>query len=419
MKETPFALSLSKGLSCLFSALGLGAGKERASTGSARTVWSMAAAALAASAPAVGQETAPAPAPDYAQEANWLCLPGSADACGQPLPTTALNANGYGSVGRSEPAKDPEIDCFYVYPTVSRDAGDNSDLVAGPEEQAAAAVQFARFSSVCRTFAPIYRQATLTALLRQATGGAARTAEVIGLAYGDVVSAWRHYLERHNQGRPFVLIGHSQGTIHLSQLLAREIENGPAAARMLSALLIGFNIEVPEGKVVGGSFHKTPLCTRVGQTGCVVTYVSYRATNPPPPGALFGRAARPGMTIACTNPARLARGTAPLDSYWYAGPSVTTTQNPIEWSSQGAPPTPFLRTDGLASAACVNRGNAGYLSVLVNADPSDPRTDRIPGDVAIGGAVQPGWGLHLADMNLAMGDLIALVEAQSEAFRKR
>jgi hypothetical protein len=39
--------------------------------------------------------------------------------------------------------------------------------------------------------------------------------------------------------------------------------------------------------------------------------------------------------------------------------------------------------------------------------------------VAIGGAVQPGWGLHLADMNLALGDLIALVEAQAEAYRRR
>jgi hypothetical protein len=124
------------------------------------------------------------------------------------------------------------------------------------------------------------------------------------------------------------------------------------------------------------------------------------------------------MTVACTNPARLAKGSAPLDSYWYAGPSVTGTPSPITWSTQGAPPTPFLRTEGLASASCVNRGNAGYLSVMVNADPADARTDRIPGDVVIAGVPQPGWGLHTADMNLALGDLIALVEAQAEAYRR-
>ena len=57
--------------------------------------------------------------------------------------------------------------------------------------------------------------------------------------------------------------------------------------------------------------------------------------------------------------------------------------------------------------------------MTVNADPNDARTDRIPGDVVVAGAVLPGWGLHLADVNLAMGDLLALVEAQSAAYRKR
>ena len=380
--------------------------------------WVACIAALAAAAPAAAQEAQTFVS--YASEHNWLCLPKRADPCTRVIDTTALNANGYGSVGRIEPAElpVPAIDCFYVYPTVSRDPGSNSDLDMGPEEQSVAYVQFARFSTVCRTFAPKYRQATLAALLG-AMNGTGNPARSMGIAYQDVVAAWRHYLDRYNEGRPFVLIGHSQGTIHLSQLLAREIEGSSAAERMLSALLIGFNIEVPEGKLVGGTFRKTPLCSRPGESGCVVTYTSFRATNPPPPGALFGRASRPGMTVGCTNPARLGGGSGPLDSYWYAGPSVTATQTPIAWSSEGAPPTPFLRTDDLVSAACVNRGNAGYLSVLVNADPADPRTDRIPGDVAFGGAVQPGWGLHLADMNLTMGDLLALVEAQAEAFARR
>jgi hypothetical protein len=366
-------------------------------------------------APVSAQQPDAAPmAVDYSQQANWLCLPGRDDTCAKPLATAALNANGYGSVGQSVPNKAASVDCFYVYPTVSKDQGDNSDLTPGIDEHGAAAVQFARFASVCRTYAPVYRQATLAALLRQAAGVGSRTAAIMDLAYADVLAAWRYYLRHHNQGRPFVLVGHSQGTVHLTRLLASEIEGSPAATRLLSALLIGFNVEVPEGKRVGGSFKRTPLCSRVGETGCVVTYVSYRATNPPPPGALFGRAVRPGMTVGCTNPARLRKVTTPLDSYWYAGPGSP----PIAWSASGAPPAPFLRTDGLVSAGCVNRGPLGYLAVTVNADPSDPRTDQIPGDVAIGGAVQRGWGLHLADMNLAQGDLIALVEAQAETFRR-
>ncbi len=376
------------------------------------------AVAAFAAAPAPAQQAASAPAAvDYNQQANWLCLPGRDDACGKPLPTTALNANGYGSVGQSVPAKNPRVDCFYVYPTVSRDAADNSDLVPGIEENGAAAVQFARFASVCRPFAPLYRQATLAALFRQAAGKGARIVETMDLAYADVLAAWRHYLQHHNKGRPFVLVGHSQGTIHLTRLLASEIEGTPAAKRMLSALLIGFNVEVPEGKLVGGSFKQTPLCTKVGQTGCVVTYVSFRAATPPPAGALFGRTTKPGMTVGCTNPARLRKQASPLDSYWYTG-ATSADAAPIQWSKSGPPPTPFVRTDGLVSATCVNRGQVGYLAVTVNADPKDKRTDEIRGEVVIAGVPQPGWGLHQVDMSLAQGDLIALVEAQAERYRR-
>ena len=165
------------------------------------------------------------------------------------------------------PAASPPIDCFYVYPTVSRDPGLNSDMNAGPEENGATMVQFARFASVCRPFAPIYRQGTLASIGAFLRGS--DPAPVANLAYADVLAAWRHYLRHRNNGRPFVLIGHSQGTIHLVRLLAEEIEGRPEAARMLSALLIGYNVEVPEGRVTGGSFRTTPLCTRAGQTGCV------------------------------------------------------------------------------------------------------------------------------------------------------
>ena len=375
-----------------------------------------AAVAMLFAAPAAAQPAEAPAAVDYSNAANWLCRPGRADACAKPLATAALNPNGYGPVGASAIAADPPADCFYVYPTISRDQTDNSDLVPGVlEEHAVAAVQLARFAGVCKTYAPMYRQATLTALQKALAG--VNVERNFGLAFADVRNAWRHYLENDNKGRPFVLVGHSQGSIMLS-LLLQEIENTPAAGRMLSAMLIGYNIEVPEGQTVGGTFKKTPLCTRVGETGCVVTFVSFRATNPPPAGSLFGRAAKPGMTVGCTNPATLARGSAPLDSYWYAGPGLTSSQDPIAWSSTGTPPATFLHTEGLASGACVNRGPLGYLAVSVDADPGDARTDRIPGDVMIGAAVVPGWGLHLADMSLAMGDLIALVKAQSEAYRR-
>ncbi|HLL30006.1 MAG TPA: DUF3089 domain-containing protein, partial [Allosphingosinicella sp.] len=237
--------------------------------------------AAAAAALLLAVPAAPAAAhdgPHYERDSTWLCLPGRADACGVPLATTALNANGYGSTGQMLPDKDAAVDCFYVYPTISRDSGLNSDLVAGLEENAAATVQFARFGSVCKTYAPIYRQVTLAALPR-AFSGEDLTAS-FATAYGDVLSAWRNYLATRSKGRRFVLIGHSQGSIHLLKLLAEEIEGKPVAKRMLSAILLGWPVEVPQGKRVGGSLKSTPLCTRLGQTGCVITYMTFRASAP-------------------------------------------------------------------------------------------------------------------------------------------
>lgn len=351
---------------------------------------------------------APPPA-DYSKDANWLCLPGRADACATPLATTALTPKGYGSTGLSKPAADPPLDCFYVYPTVSTDSGMTSDLVPGREERLMAETQIARFASVCRIYAPMYRQMTLGAVAA-AAAGADMTLYALD-AYADVRNAWRNYLQTRNRGRPFVLIGHSQGSLMLQQLVARAIEpDAGVAARMKLAILAGFNLLVPQGRLYGGTFKRTPLCQRPGQTNCVVSWVSFREKNVPPAGALFGYADQPGMTVACVNPARFgATGWVPLDSYWFTRSTLPVPGGPIQWSSEGSPPTPYVRTEGLVSARCVNEGARGYLSIRTNADPKDKRTDRIGGEVGMLGMFLPGWGMHLADMSLAQGDLVRAV----------
>ena len=367
-------------------------------------------AATLIAAPAAAQPATAPVAVDYARSTNWLCLPGRTDGCTTPLRTTALNPKGYGSSGLSIIAKNPPIDCFIVYPTISRDSGMNSDLVPGDgEEKAAIVTQFARLAGVCRTFAPMYRSMTLGAVTAAATG-----ADVTGpamLALGDVRAAWKNYLGTRNQGRPFVLIGHSQGSLMLIQLLARDIEGRPEAKRMKLAILPGFNVMVPQGKRVGGTFKSTPLCSKPGESGCVMSWVSFREKNAPPAGALFGVAAMPGMTIGCTNPARPgATGWVPLDSYWYSRSSLPVPGGPIAWSSEGTPPTPFLRTEGLVSARCVNDGPRGYLSIRTNADPRDRRTDRVGGEVGAIGFFLPGWGMHMSDIYVAQGDILRQIE---------
>ena len=356
--------------------------------------------------PGFAQAPAPSPAPDYTKDSSWLCLPSRVDTCSTPLPTTALNPNGYGSTGQSSVAQDPRLDCFYVYPTVSRDQGLNSDLNTGPEEKSAVTTQFARFAGVCRTFAPVYRQMTLAAITAYSAGADIRDAAA--LAYRDVAASWRNYLATRNNGRSFVLIGHSQGSLLLQQLIAREIETNPAvAARMKLAIIPGFNVIVPQGKLVGGTFKKTPLCNRPGETGCVISYVSFREKNVPPDGAMFGVTDQAGMTVGCVNPAQPgAAGWVPLDSYWYSRSVQPVPGGPISWSSEGPPPSPFLRTEGLVSARCVNDGQRGYLSIRTNHKAGEKWTDHIGGEVGLLGGFLPGWGMHLAEVQEAQGDLV-------------
>jgi pimeloyl-ACP methyl ester carboxylesterase len=364
-------------------------------------------AILLSLAAAAAQPGAAPAAVNYARPQNWLCLPGRNDICSTPLPTTELGPGGYGASATSRVTKDPPIDCFYVYPTISGDRGLNSDL-AVREEIGAVQSQFARFSSVCRPFVPIYRQMTLGAVAASAVGTDLRAPGE--LAYSDIAAAWRTYLAAHNKGRPFVLVGHSQGSLMLQELIKREIEGKPVARRMLRAIIPGYNVLVPQGKRVGGTFRSTPLCSSPTELGCVMTWVSFRENNPPPEGAMFGWAAAPGMTVGCTNPAKPgSTAWEPLVSYWYARSSYPVAGGPIRWSSEGPPPTPYLRTQGLVSARCVNSGTRGYLEIRTNADPKDKRTDRIGGEVGIMGMFVPGWGMHLADMAIAQGDLIRQV----------
>lgn len=362
----------------------------------------------------------PAPkAADYAEADNWLCRPDNADdACDVDLDTTIVNADGTLEVEEFEPAADPAIDCFYVYPTVSLDETPNSDLVPGAEEEAVVRAQFARFASQCRLFAPMYRQVTLTALRARLAGmGDAMPADP-ALGYNDVLAAWRHYLENDNDGRGVVLVGHSQGSSVLTRLIKEEIDPDPTKVPLLSAMLIGTNITVPEGEDVGGSFKNIPVCRAADELGCVISYVTFRADAPPPADALFGNTSTEGQEVVCANPAALGGGSAELHAYLSKDGAGASAEPMGPWLvGEDAEPveTPFVSVPGLLSAEC----KSGYLALTVNSDSEDQRVDAIVGDVVTNGEIQAGWGLHLIDVHVAMGDLIEVVKAQAAAFAER
>ena len=354
----------------------------------------------------------------YAEDGHWLCKPGIAEnVCQRDLDATLVFADGSTELQPHEPASDPPIDCFYVYPTTSTDESPNSDLVpAEADEIFTAYNQAARYTAACRVFAPVYRQRTLTALL-----GSVEVPDDVDpgeIAYADVVDAFRHYMANDNDGRGVVLIGHSQGAGLLRRLLAEEIEPEPALVdRLVSAHLLGTTVAVPEGETVGGSLSEIPLCTSAEQTGCVVTYSSFRESAPPPENSLFGRAREAGQRAGCVNPAdpALEDGEhATLEPYFL----VETVEGAL---SSGAQPfadpareseidTPWVSYPDFVSAACVEDDQSSYLSLAVDGDPADPRTDDIGGDLT------PQWGMHLVDVSVAMGVLVSLARSQGEAY---
>lgn len=358
---------------------------------------------------ATAQATETAEPNDYSDGANWLCRPGRDDLCAGDLDATVVRADGTLSREAWEPDPDAPIDCFYAYPTVSTDEATHADMDADEAERRVVRQQFARFASVCRPYAPLYRQVTLAGLM---SGSSDEDLDLTrGVQYDDVRDAFLHYLEHDNQGRPFVLVGHSQGSYILTALLAREIEGTPAHDRLVSAILPGATIAVPEDADVGGDLRSTPLCRSADQTGCLVAYSAFRATAPPPENTLFGQVEEPGMTAACTNPANLSGGSAELHAYLSAEGTTIVGDRPAEpWVEAGsAVETPFVSVPGLLTAECTTNEHAAYLEVTVHGDPSDPRVDDIGGDLT------PQWGLHLVDVNLAQGDLVSLVEAQTRA----
>ncbi|HEX4778186.1 MAG TPA: DUF3089 domain-containing protein [Acidimicrobiia bacterium] len=359
----------------------------------------------------------------------WLCRPGLADnPCESDETATVVAADGNTRVEHAAPARDPSIDCFYVYPTVSDQPTPVANLTIDPEEKAIALNQASRFSQVCKVYAPMYRQATLAAIASATGAGASGTTTTssttttsarpaFGLGYDDVLGAWRDYLAHDNRGRGVILIGHSQGSFVLIQLLKSEIDPNPSQRRLLvSAMLLGGNVTVPTGRDVGGDFQHVPACHSQTQTGCVVAYSSFLST--PPPNSLFGRAGtRPragtqsatGLQVLCVNPASPSGGSGSLLPYF------TTSRFPGAIGAVSGPvpsaPTPWVAYPDRYTASCEAANGATWLHITPTTNPNDTRP-------VVTQTLGPTWGLHLVDVNIALGNLVGLARSEAAAYHR-
>jgi hypothetical protein len=339
----------------------------------------------------------------------WLCKPGqSPDPCNVSLATTVFSPTLHKlSVIHPARVKKPAIDCFYVYPTVSDQATTLANLHIDPEERSIALYQAARYSQYCRVFAPMYRQVTVTAL----NSGNRESPQQLATPLNDVRAAFATYLRKDNHGRGFVLIGHSQGSFVLEQLIAKDVDSKPAVRkRLVSAILLGGNVLVKRHKTIGGSFQHIPACRSNTQLACVIAFSTF--DQPPPANSLFGRTTVAGEHVLCTNPAALDGGAAKVEPIFPSQPFAPGTLIAAGITllkiTQPTASTQWISEPGSYRAQCSSAGGANVLQItaLDGAQTATPSPD-------------PTWGLHLLDANIELGNLISVVHSEANAYAAR
>lgn len=243
--------------------------------------------------------------PDYAMPESWAALPDRQDGA-DIIPERAEF---------SDNQKLAAADVFFVHPTthLTRDgwnAAMDNDALNLRTDLGSMRYQASIFNGCCRVYAPRYRQAALAAFISSKENGL----PALDLAYADVKAAFEYYLAHYNQGRPFILAGHSQGTGHAARLLAEEIEGKPHHGRMIAAYLVGYPARLSAD---GKPFAKTDMCRGAADTGCVVSW------NTALEGADTGKfRSRVDLSAGLPEVQRLARG-------------EQICINPLNWSGSG------------------------------------------------------------------------------------
>ncbi len=376
--------------------------------GGVKTLWRL--AALVALITGLGAVAFAGPA-SAADTTTWICKPGqSDDLCAGPIDGVNLPPPGGSDtpLGYTRPT-DPAIDCFYLYPTQSQQETPNSNLDKDPPIRRVVVQQARMFSSRCNVYAPMYRQVTFS-------GNQLMDNPDVEVAYDSAKDAFEDYLENYNNGRPFVMLGHSQGSAHTVRLIDEMVDrDAQLRKRFVGASAPGANVYVPIGQNVGGMYDNVPACSEVGQYGCIVAFSTYKGY--PGDVALFSRLdsgywiypePRPDQTkfeVVCTNPAALDGGASdvnlePLVNLDYLAGVPSGPELAMRWIGQ---PEYY-------KAECQRQSGAHWLNLSKLDTPGDDRTD-------VGSLVAEGSNYHVPEVNLTEGNLLEIVRLQTESYR--
>jgi hypothetical protein len=350
----------------------------------------------------------------YASKDLWLCRPDiENDRCDTAdLSTTEIRPDGtMVTLTEVAPNPDAEVDCFYVYPTVNFDPepGNTETLVPHPEaEVAILSWQAAQYRGACRLFAPLYHQMSIITYALYFPNY--EETEYFQRAYDDVVEAFEYYMRNLNEGRGFVLIGHSQGSHILTKLLEDKFDDDEALREQLvSAVFMGptNRVQVLEGDVTGGSFSNIPLCTSSSQTGCVIAFDANAGgvDTHPDTAVLYS----PPSARACVNPASIDGGSGTLGAFvfprssWNMGPYFPDGVD-TEWVS----------FPNIYTSRCADANEVHLLLVDVATDYTGEvlLTPEDIQDIYVANGTGLDRNLHGVESYIAGTDLLRIVEQQ-------
>ncbi|NKB32646.1 MAG: DUF3089 domain-containing protein [Pseudomonadales bacterium] len=199
------------------------------------------------------------PAPDYSQIEYWAAHPTTNDPADLSPEGVSVPVQG-----------DLPIDVFFVHPTELLTSGSwisTMDPDSGTEENVewVMANQASAFNGCCNVYAPRYRQANIFAYL----GSEEERDAVLGFAYQDVERAFEYYIDNYNNGKPFVLASHSQGTHHSIHLLRDVIDSSDLHERLVAAYLIG-SVNIPLSPEWFAQMDHIEPCNNESDLGCVI-----------------------------------------------------------------------------------------------------------------------------------------------------
>ncbi|PQA87127.1 DUF3089 domain-containing protein [Hyphococcus luteus] len=285
------------------------------------------------------------PAPDYRLPDAWAALPERKDNADQTPEGIADN--------QAEAA----ADVFFIHPTTyfKKDGWnapyENSGEGRMSVEEGTLRGQASVFNGCCRVFAPRYRQATLYTFLAFNEN----SEHALDLAYQDIAAAFDNFIREKNDGRPFIIASHSQGSYHAMRLLEERVLGTDLMDRLVAVYAVGG--PVPEAFAPD----RLPPCDDARQTRCIIGWNTVSKKNEPDlrrdERALIwldgGYRPVAGRPLLCVNPLN-----------WKAGGTAPASDNLGALSGNQDPGALSALLPRLTGAGCEN----GYLVIDFNED---------------------------------------------------